>query len=52
MIGRIGKPTASNAPAIKVEQIARVGSLLPSANIRRRHDVGTGGVGSRYNPPN
>ena len=32
---------------VKVEQMARVGSPLPSAIIRRRKRCGTGGVGNR-----
>jgi hypothetical protein len=32
---------------MKVEQIARVGSPLPSASMRRRQRDGTGGVGRR-----
>src|SRR5262249_27878397 len=46
--GRTGYRTDSNASAMSVEQMAFVGSPLPNAIIRRRHRVGTGGVGTRY----
>ena len=45
--GNIGYLIDSNACAMSVEQMARVGSPLPSEIIRRLHRVGTGGVGRR-----
>lgn len=48
MADRIRKDNWLKACAIGVEQIAPVGSPLSRADMRRRHNIGTGGAGTRY----